>query len=275
MKTKILNTILFTLLTVVTFAQTKVPFNLGVSQTNPTCVNFSDGEITALPSGGFPPYTYQWSNGDTTQTISNLSAGNYSVTVTDSYNSTIAAFLTVDNPLPITISGTQTNVTSFGLSNGQIDIIAIENTTGSFTYQWFTAGGSFQNQGNLDQQGLTSGYYKIMVTDSIGCVGIGYFTINQPNPSLPSINNPNLIAPSISNNTSAISTYPNPSNGNFTIEIKENVSEIRIVNTINGEEVYNDKSSLSKLYVDNLKTGIYMIYVTTEKGTETKRITIL
>jgi hypothetical protein len=275
MKTKILNTILFTLLTVVTFAQTKVPFNLGVSQTNPTCVNFSDGEITALPSGGFPPYTYQWSNGDTTQTISNLSAGNYSVTVTDSYNSTIAAFLTVDNPLPITISGTQSNVTSFGLSNGQIDIVDISNTTGSFTYQWFTAGGSFQNQGNLDQQGLTSGYYKIMVTDSIGCVGIGYFTISQPNPSLPTLNNPNLISPSISNNTSAISTYPNPSNGNFTIETKENVSEIRIVNTINGEEVYNDKSSLSKLYVDNLKTGIYMIYVTTEKGTETKRITIL
>lgn len=275
MKTNLINTILFTLLTVVTFAQTKVPFNLGISQKNPTCINFSDGEISALPSGGFPPYSYIWSNGDTTQTISNLLAGNYSVTVTDSYNSTIAAFVTVNNPLPITISGTQSNVTSFGLSNGQIDIVSINNTVGPFTYQWTTSGGNFQNQGNLDQQGLTAGYYKLMVTDSLGCMGFGYFTITQPNPSLPSLNNPNLIAPSISNNTSAISTYPNPSNGNFTIETKEIVSEIKIVNTINGEEVYNDKSSLSKLQIDNLETGVYMIYITTERGTETKRITIL
>jgi len=275
MKTKILNTILFTLLTVVTFAQTKFPLITGISQTNPTCNRYSNGEITIIPSGGFPPYTYQWSNGDTTQTISNLLAGTYSVTVTDSYNSVIGAFVTLTDPLPITVIGTMTSVTSYGSSNGIIDILQVNNTTGSYTYEWTTSGGNFQDSTTFDQQGLTAGDYKIIVTDSIGCMGIGYFTINQPNPSLPNLNNPNLIAPSISNNTSAISVFPNPSNGDITVDFKSDVDEYRLVNVNTGSEVLTGKSNGEKLNVNNLPTGTYIMYIQNGDETQLERITIL
>ena len=275
MKTKILNTILFTLLTVVTFAQTKFPLITGITQKNPTCNRYSDGEITILPSGGFPPYTYQWSNGDTTQTISNLLAGTYSVTVTDSYNSLIGAVVTLTDPLPVTVIGTMTSVTSYGLSNGSIDIVQVNNNTGSYTYEWTTGGGSFQDSTTFDQQGLTAGDYKIIVTDSIGCMGIGYFTINQPNPSLPNLNNPNLITPSISNNTSAISTFPNPSNGNITVDFKSDKGEYKIVSVNSGVMVDSGNVGQEKINVNNLPTGTYVIYFQNGDKTQTERVTVL
>jgi len=275
MKTKILNTIFFTLLTVVTFAQTKFPLITGISQTDPTCNRYSNGEITVFPSGGFPPYTYQWSNGDTTQTITNLLAGNYSVTITDSYNSIIGAFVTLVDPLPITVIGTMTSVTSYGLSNGSINIVQINNTTGSYTYEWTTGGGSFQDSTTLDQQGLTAGEYKIIVTDSIGCMGIGYYTINQPNPSLPNLNNPNLITPSISNNPSAMTTFPNPSNGNITVDFKSDKGEYKIVSLNNGVEVESGKIGQEKINVNNLPTGTYVIYFQNGDDTQVERVTVL
>ena len=51
--------------------------------TNPTCGGFTNGTITAMGSGGLEPYTYQWSTGETTQTIDGINVGTYTVTVTD------------------------------------------------------------------------------------------------------------------------------------------------------------------------------------------------
>jgi hypothetical protein len=202
-------------------------------------------------------------------------AGTYSVTVTDSYNSTIGAFVTLTDPLPVTVIGTMTSVTSYGSSNGMIDILQVNNTTGSYTYEWTTSGGNFQDSTTFDQQGLTAGDYKIIVTDSIGCMGIGYFTINQPTPSLPNLNNPNLIAPSISNNTSAISTFPNPSNGNITVDFKSDKGEYKIVSVNSGVEVESGKVGIEKINVSNLPTGTYVIYFHNGDKTQTERVTVL
>ena len=56
----------------------------------------SSGSCTANPSGGVPPYTYEWSNGETTKTISGLSSGTYTVTCTDSAGSVATASCTVN-----------------------------------------------------------------------------------------------------------------------------------------------------------------------------------
>jgi len=56
--------------------------NVNLQPTNPIC-SYASGMIAAYASGGTPPYSYQWSTGATTQTITGLLAGVYSVTVTD------------------------------------------------------------------------------------------------------------------------------------------------------------------------------------------------
>ncbi len=58
------------------------PVSVSFTTQNPTAGS-NNGSVTANPASGTPPYTYQWSNGGTTQTISNLAAGTYTVTVTD------------------------------------------------------------------------------------------------------------------------------------------------------------------------------------------------
>lgn len=57
--------------------------DISISKTDPKC-GINNGSATANVTGGTSPYSYLWSNGATTQTINNLSSGNYSVTVTDS-----------------------------------------------------------------------------------------------------------------------------------------------------------------------------------------------
>ncbi len=63
--------------------------------TNATCSNCPNGSATVAPSGGTGPYTYSWSNGGTTATISNVPPGQYSVVVTDANGCTITNGATV------------------------------------------------------------------------------------------------------------------------------------------------------------------------------------
>jgi len=274
MKTKIFNTILFSLMTLTSvFAQKAGSLSMSVSMTNPTCNRYYDGTITVNPIGGVSPYTYIWSNGDTTQTISNLLAGNYSVSVIDANNQTSAAFITLTDPAPIQIQSVSTNVTSYLGSDGSIDIIDVLNTVGSYTFTWVSQNGSPINPTSLDQTNLKSDNYKIIVTDQNGCSGIAYYQITQPFPTLNPINLPK--PGKFGNNPSAISIFPNPSNGNITVDFKSNVDEYRLVNVNTGSEVLTGKPNGEKLNVNNLPTGTYILYIQNGDETQLERITIL
>ena len=78
------------------------PFStLDLDPTDPTCYDGQDGFITLTLSGGTLPYTYNWSNGDNTQNIDFLSAGNYTVTVTDENGCQISGSETLNNPVQV------------------------------------------------------------------------------------------------------------------------------------------------------------------------------
>lgn len=66
-----------------------------------SCSGGSDGSVSATPSGGTPSYTYSWSNAGTTATVSGLSAGTYTVTVTDANGCTQTDAATVNSPTPL------------------------------------------------------------------------------------------------------------------------------------------------------------------------------
>jgi hypothetical protein len=63
-----------------------------------TCYGGDDGQATVSVTGGVPPYTYLWSDGQTTATAGGLAAGNYSVTVTDNDGRTTQCFVTISQP---------------------------------------------------------------------------------------------------------------------------------------------------------------------------------
>ena len=134
-----------------------------LSQTDVNCFGESTGSITILPDGGIPPFTWEWSNGATTQDLYNIPVGNYSVTVTGSLGGT-------KEYGPVTISGpaaplesTVTNLMGEGCGfGGSIDISTSGGTYG-YTYLW--------NNGATTPSifNLPAGSYSVTTTDANGC----------------------------------------------------------------------------------------------------------
>ena len=140
----------------------------------------NNGSATVIVTNGISPYSYQWSNGDTTQTISGLSTGFYSVTVTDSNNCTDTTSIIVSlNPCNITLSISSTPVIGQGNSNGSATVVAT-NGTSPYSYQWSSG------DTTISAFNLSDGNYIVTVTDSDGCtettqVSINTFSIGLPN----------------------------------------------------------------------------------------------
>ncbi len=82
----------------------KSNFNPTITKQNIQCHGDSTGIATANAYGAIPPFTYLWSNGSTTNTISNLTAGNYSVTVTNSLNDTATSTINITEAPEIILS---------------------------------------------------------------------------------------------------------------------------------------------------------------------------
>ncbi|WP_299686020.1 Ig-like domain-containing protein, partial [uncultured Dokdonia sp.] len=68
-----------------------------VTTTDENGATANDGTATVVPSGGTPPYTYSWSNGETTATITDLDSGDYTIIVTDANGCTYEETVTVDS----------------------------------------------------------------------------------------------------------------------------------------------------------------------------------
>jgi parallel beta-helix repeat protein/predicted outer membrane repeat protein len=126
-----------------------------------SCNGGTNGRIRLTITGGQAPYTYLWSNGSTTQNITGLSAGIYTVTVTDLQGCTSSSSISVTQPLPITI--TPTIVES--IRNGATGSITLTVTGGTapYVYLW-DDGSTLQNR-----TALAKGRYTVTVTDANNC----------------------------------------------------------------------------------------------------------
>jgi hypothetical protein len=130
-----------------------------------TCNGYTDGSINITTNGGSSPYTYLWSNGDTTQSISNIAAGTYTLNVYDADNCITVNSIIVTEP-----SALQTSITN---NNGVIT----GNTLGGsppYTYEFFGPSGlvasSSNNFGNsFSITPINSGNYSFIVVDANGC----------------------------------------------------------------------------------------------------------
>ena len=149
------------------------------TQVNETCFGQSIGSIDLSVVGGSGSYTYLWTpGGATTQDLSGLAAGTYTVSITESNGCTITGTtsFTISQPDLVVASGTQVNETCFGQSIGSIDL-SVVGGSGSYTYLWTPGGATTQ-----DLSGLAAGTYTVSITESNGCTitGTTSFTITQP-----------------------------------------------------------------------------------------------
>ncbi len=150
------------------------PLTATYETTDVLCHGFSTGAINLTPNGGTPPYSYQWSSGQTTQDLTNIPAGNYSVTITD-YNSCTAIYSMTINEPPSYVS-TQLNVTDvrcFGEVNGSIDL-NISGGVPPYLIHWSNGAA------NEDINTLYSGWYFVTVTDAHGCTIVDSAYVNEP-----------------------------------------------------------------------------------------------
>ncbi|MFH2141802.1 MAG: SprB repeat-containing protein, partial [Bacteroidota bacterium] len=129
-----------------------------------TCNGLCDGSVTANPVGGTGPYTYTWSDGQLTQTASNLCAGTYNYTVTDANGCTVTGNGTVAQNTAIVInSENSTDVTCYGDADGSV---TVTSTGGCPPITYAITGAS---NGNGIFSNLSGGTYTVTITDCNGC----------------------------------------------------------------------------------------------------------
>jgi gliding motility-associated-like protein len=134
-----------------------------------------NGAITMAPSGGTAPYTFLWSTGETTATLSNLCAGVYQVDVTDANGCTETFLVPVNNttgPTGATVNAT--NASCFGQCDGSATVTPVGGTA-PFTFNWVPGGFTTATVNNL-----CAGTYQVQIQDANGCINTADVVITEP-----------------------------------------------------------------------------------------------
>lgn len=147
--------------------------SVAVSSSNVNCYGGNSGSASAVASGGTTPYSYLWSNGQTTMNATGLLAGTYTVTVTDTNSCIASSAITITQPAQLLVAPSTTNVLCYGGNNGTANANPLGGTS-PYTYLW--SGG----QTTATISGLIAGTYTVSVTDSKSCTASNSVIITEP-----------------------------------------------------------------------------------------------
>lgn len=255
---------LFLILACVPFlanAQAEAGCFVQVQTQNVLCFGDCNGSAMAFP-GGPAPYIYTWlPGGQTTQSITNLCAGSYTVNVIDANNCTATATFNIIEPYPITIGTTVTNESCNGCCDGYVTS-TVTGGTPAYTYLWSPTG-----QTSPVLQAACSGTYTLCVTDMNGCTNCDIATVSFSTGIIEQSGNGNLLV------------FPNPASGSLTIQ--ETFSrplsvEIRLLNVLGETLLLRSEQAVTNvnttLNISYLPSGVYFIAVSTDSGTVVQKI---
>jgi len=146
---------------------------------NVGCSGANNGSITANANGGTPNYTFSWvrqsdNQAYTGQTINNLSADTYNLTITDNNGCSVTTAYTVNQAPALTFTPSSTNVSCSGGANGSATITVLTGTP-PYQFNWNGTGPS----ANSTINGLPAGTVNVTITDA-NCVETTSITITQP-----------------------------------------------------------------------------------------------
>jgi hypothetical protein len=214
-----------------------------------SCNGLADGSINLTVTGGNSGLSFNWSNSQTTQNISGLSSGTYTVTVTNVNNCTATATANVANPAALTATATST---------GQSATCTPTGGTAPYSYLW-SEGSTTQAVANL-----AGGTYTVTVTDAHNCTTTASVLVN----GVQDIQN--LLNFDLS---------PNPNNGNFIVNVMFNAIQDMTLDIYadNGQLIYRTQKTGKEISipVDMIgATGIYMVVLRTGEGYTAKKVLV-
>ena len=159
---------------------TSISINSDYNGFDVSCNGASDGIIQVSTSSGTSPYTYNWSNGNSTDILSNAGAGSYIVTVTDVNGCSSIQNITLNEPAPIQVTFTTVDGGCNGQGSGELSINNIAGGSSGYTYS-IDNGTATSLSAPFKISGLLPNSYILKIADSNGCEYVDNFTINQSN----------------------------------------------------------------------------------------------
>lgn len=225
---------------------------------NISCNGASDGATLVTVTGGTMPYSYAWSNADTTLNLTGVIAGTYTNTITDANGCTISSStITITEPTAIV-------ATAMDNSNGSATASATGGTIAStYTFLWNANAG---NQTTATATGLSVGSsYCVTITDDNNCSDTACVSILT---SIETLND----APN------AFKVYPNPTTGNVFIDIiTESSDEVQLdVYNTTGQNVQStqlpSQTTRFELNMNELPIGIYVLRFAVDNKVTTKKL---
>jgi uncharacterized repeat protein (TIGR03803 family) len=170
--------------TTATITQPATALQDSIKSAEVTCYGDNDGKAKVFPYGGTSPYTYLWSNSETKEGMSGISAGTYTCIVTDNNGCSISPSVTVKSPLQLSLTLSSTEVKCNGGNTGAAYITSLSGGTSPYTYVWTPSGVT-----TATLTGATAGSYTLTVTDHHGCTVTASVRVTQPTKIRDSITN--------------------------------------------------------------------------------------
>jgi len=157
----------------VTLTQSAYLDTSNVVESQISCNGLSDGTLTINGNGGVGPYSYLWSNGDTTNIGSGLPAGSVSFTITDAVGCTRSLSWFMLEPSQLVITTNSSDVLCSGSATGTATAL-VSGGTPVYTYSWS------QSSTTASVNNLAQGTYSCTVTDINGCTITTSVAISEP-----------------------------------------------------------------------------------------------
>ncbi|HTA28077.1 MAG TPA: T9SS type A sorting domain-containing protein, partial [Bacteroidia bacterium] len=205
------------------------------------CNGGNAGQLSVGTRGGLTPYTYLWSNGNTTYSASNLTAGSYTVTVTDNNGCSNSLTATLTQPATALVA-TQASITYPQCSGGKgTASVTVTGGTPTYKYSWAPVACTVASCTNL-----SAGTYTVTTSDAHGCKSLVNIIMTQPF----AIRDSSVMALKVNVNCNG------QNNGSATVGIKYGTSPY----------TYNWSNGQTKATATGLTAGVYSVTVSDKNG---------
>lgn len=221
--------------------------DLSAVQTKTACFSESNGAALATATGGNgAPFTFQWSNNESTAEAVNLPVGSYTVTASDNKGCTVVQSIDIQQYDSIVVNAPFVEPTCFGYADGRAAVNFVHGGAGgdvlaNYTYQW-----SQPNAPNgISVEGLQGDKtYSLTVTDQQGCSGVFSFTVTQP---------PAIVVETAHDDVSCFG-------------FSDGSARVVNVQGVNPITQYNWSNTVNGTQVDNVVIGTYTVTVVDSEG---------